>query len=69
MDAILARLDFSVAYLDDILIRSKNRKEHTEHIEKVFERLEDFGFKVSDTKCEFFMTSIKYFWQIIDVNR
>ena len=28
IDAMLAELDFSVAYLDDILKRSKNRKEH-----------------------------------------
>ena len=31
-----AGLDFSVAYLDDILM-SKNTKEHAEHIEKVWE--------------------------------
>ena len=54
MDAILAGLDCSVAILDDILIKSKNRKEHAEHIEKVSERIKDFDFKVSDIKCEFF---------------
>ena len=37
-------------------------------MEKVFERTKDFGFKTSDTKCEFFMTSIKYFGHIIDAN-
>ena len=63
MDAMLTGQD-----LDDILMKSKNRKEHAELIEKVFERIKDFGFKVSDTKCEFFMTSIKYFEQIIDAN-
>ena len=65
MDAMMAGCDFSVAYLDDILI-SKNRKEH---IVKVFARIKDFGFKVSDTKCEFFITSLKYLGQIIDMNR
>ena len=49
MDAMLTELDFSVTYLDDILIRSKNRKEHAKHIEKVFERIKDFDFKVSNT--------------------
>ena len=58
MDAMLAGLDFSVAYLHDILTRSKTRKEHVEHIEKVFERIKGFGFKVSDTKCECCMTSV-----------
>ena len=61
MDAMLAGLNFSVAYFDDILI-SKNRKEHAERIERVFERIKGFGFKVSDTKYEFFMTSIKISW-------
>ena len=46
MDAMLAGLYFSFAHLDDILIRSKNRKEHAEHVEKVFERIKDFGFQV-----------------------
>ena len=54
MDATLAGLDFSVAYLDDVLIRSKNKEEHAEYIEKVFERIKDFGFKMSDTKYEYF---------------
>ena len=49
--------------MDDILIRSKARKEHAEYIEKVFERIKDFG-----SKCEFSMTSIKYLGQIIDAN-
>ena len=46
MNAMLTGLDFSVAYLDDILIRSKHRKEHAELIEKVFKRIKDFGFKM-----------------------
>ena len=46
---MLAGLDFSGPYLDDILIRSTNRREHAEHIEKVFKRIKDFDFKVSDT--------------------
>ena len=58
MEAMLAEFAFSEAYLDDILIRSKNRKEHAEHIEKIFERIKDFGFKMSVTKCEFSMTSV-----------
>ena len=66
---MLAGLGLSVAYLNDILIRSKNRKEHAEHIEKVFKRVKDLGFKVSYTKCEFFMTNIEYLGQIIDTNR
>ena len=56
MDVMLTGLDFSVTFLDDILIRSKSRKEHSEHREKVFKRIKNFGF-------------IKYLGQIIDANR
>ena len=63
MDAMLA-----VAFLGDIQIRIENRKEQAEHQDKFFKRIKDFGFKVNDTKCEFFITGIKYLGQIIDAN-
>ena len=68
MDAMLAGLDFSVAYLNDILIRSKDRKKDGEHIENIYERIKDFSFKVSDNKCEFFIICKKYLGQINDTN-
>ena len=36
MDTMLAELDFATAYLDDILIKSKNREDHVKHIIEVF---------------------------------
>ena len=66
MDTVLAGLDFATAYLDDILIKSKDRKTHFEHIIQVFERIEGYGFKVGEEKCKFFMSDIKYLGQIID---
>ena len=33
---MLADLDFTTTYLDDILIRSKNRKDHAKHVIEVF---------------------------------
>ena len=66
MDTMLAGLDFATAYFDDILIKSKDRKTHFEHIIQVFERIEEYGFKLGVEKCEFFMSKIKYLGQIID---
>ena len=63
---MLADLDFAIAYLDDILVKSKNVQEHKEHIRAVFQRIEEFGFKLSAAKCEFFLKQIKYLGQIID---
>ena len=63
---MLADLGFAIAYLDDILVKSKNVQEHKEHIRTVFQRIEEFGFKLSAEKCEFFLKQIKYLGQIID---
>ena len=66
MDTMLADLGFAIAYLDDILVKSKNVQEHKEDIRTVFQRIEEFGFKLSAEKCEFFLKQIKYLGQIID---
>ena len=47
-------------------IKRKDRKTHFEHIIQVFERIEEYGFKLGAEKCEFFMSEIKYLGQIID---
>ena len=51
-----ADLDFATAYSDDILIKSKNREDHAKHVIEVFERIKEFGFKLSMERCEFFST-------------
>ena len=66
MDTMLAGLEFAMAYLDDILIKSKNMQDHKKHVRAVFKRIEEFGFKLSPEKCDFFMEKIKYLGQIID---
>ena len=66
MDTMLVDLGFVIAYLDDILVKSKNVQEHKEHIRTVFQRIEEFGFKLSAEKCKFFLKQVKYLGQIID---
>ena len=53
MDTILADLDFVTAYLDDILIKSKNR-DHAKRVIEMFRKIKAFGFKLSMEKCDFF---------------
>jgi hypothetical protein len=45
--------DFVTAYLDDILIYSKNQLEHTGHVRKVIQRLREAGLQIDIKKCEF----------------
>ena len=50
MDTMLSGLYFAVAYLDDILMKSKSIIEHKEHVHKVFTKIQDYGFKLSGKK-------------------
>ena len=45
--------DFSVAYLDNILIHSVTWKEHIEHLTKVFDKLRAAGLTVKEKKCKY----------------
>ena len=38
IDTMLADLDFATAYLDDILIKSKNQEDQAKHITEVFKK-------------------------------
>ena len=66
MDTRLGGFDFTFAYLDDIVISSKTKELHREHLNKVFVQIREFGFKVKEAKCDFCMNKIKYLGHIID---
>ena len=54
MDEMLHGLhEFSVAYLDDILIHSATWAEHVHHLTQVFGRLRSAGLRVKERKCSF----------------
>ena len=56
---------FCSAYLDDILIYSKTREEHEEHVRKVLQRLREAGLYAKLSKCEFFVTETKFLGLIV----
>jgi hypothetical protein len=43
---------FIVAYLDDILIYSKNKEEHIEHVRTVLRLLQQHDLLVDPKKCD-----------------
>ncbi len=61
--------DFITVYLDDILIFSKNKKEHIKHINKVLTALEKVGLLMDILKCEFYMKETCYLNLIISITR
>ena len=60
---------FVMAYLDDIIIFSKNEAEHLKHIEIIFQKLKAAGLKLKETKCNFFKREIHYLGHLISVDR
>ena len=50
---------FAVAYLDDIIIFSKD-EEHLEHLRIIFQRLKEASLKLKRSKCDFMKTQIQY---------
>ena len=66
MDTMLSGFDFTFAHLDDIIISSKTKELHREHLNKVFSQIRQFGFKVKKAKCDFCLNKIKYLGHIID---
>jgi hypothetical protein len=49
-----------VVYVDDILIYSKNEKEHAKHLRIVLQHLRDHKLYAKFSKCEFWLNSVKF---------
>jgi len=51
---------FVVVFIDDILIYSKTKDEHMQHLHIVLQRLRDHQLYAKYSKCEFWLTSVKF---------
>ena len=65
MTGILKDFNFTIAYLDDIIIFSKTPKEHLLHIRMVFEKLKSANLSMKMSKCSFFSKEIQYVGHIL----
>ena len=52
--------NFVTAFVDDLIIYSKNETEHEKHVKMVLKRLRAAGLQASIKKCEFHVTRTKY---------
>ena len=51
MDNILRPYPFAVAYLDDIIVASRTREEHEDHLRIIFDALKNSNLKTNIEKC------------------
>jgi hypothetical protein len=51
---------FIITYLDNILIFSKEKEEHVQHISKVLEKLQGASIKLKLKKCKFHVQETKF---------
>jgi hypothetical protein len=60
--------EFCTAYVDDILIFSKNPTEYHKHVTQVLEKLGSAGLQADIKKNEFSVTKTKFLKYIISTN-
>lgn len=53
IDQVCRGLDFVYVYLDDILVASRDKTEHLQHLTALFERLSQHGVTINLNKCSF----------------
>ncbi|GKF38316.1 putative reverse transcriptase domain-containing protein, partial [Tanacetum coccineum] len=57
---------FMIVFIDDILIYSKNRQEHEEHLKLILELLKKEELYVKFSKCEFWIPKVQFLGHVID---
>ena len=65
INKVLADLDFTFGYLDDILIYSPDVPTHLVHMRQLFQRLREADLKLNREKCNFFKSHIQYLGHLI----
>ncbi|GKD48470.1 putative nucleotidyltransferase, ribonuclease H [Tanacetum coccineum] len=57
---------FVTVFIDDILIYSRNEREHEEHLKTILELLKKEELYAKFSKCEFWINTVKFLGHVID---
>nr|GEU54969.1 putative reverse transcriptase domain-containing protein [Tanacetum cinerariifolium] len=57
---------FAIMFIDDILIYSKNKKEHEGHLKLILKLLKEEELYAKFSKCEFRMSKVQFLGHVID---
>ena len=68
MDVVLQGLPNVICYLDDILVTGKTEDEHLANVERVLERLQQYGIRAKRAKCSFLSRSVEYLGHRVDAS-
>ena len=60
-----AQYNHVIAYLDDVVIHSKDLESHLEHLQDVFRRFEEAGLRLKMSKCQFLKPEVSFLGHIV----
>ena len=67
MDTVLMGLNFDIclAYLDDIIVYSRDLQSHMERLERLFQRLQEANLKLKPSKCSIMQKRVSFLGYIV----
>ena len=68
MDHILRGLPYAFAYVDDILVASRNQEEHARHLKRIFQVLAENNLVINRDKCVFGKPTLNFLGHTISKN-
>ena len=59
---------FVVVFIDDILIYSKSKEEHEDHLRIVLQAFRDHQLYAKFSKCEFWLTNVRFLGHVVSAS-